>query len=980
VSSTVSEKPPIKECFVKNIRNCVKDTDFCYYGKLDDKDCSFKIDTGSDVSIVNKRMLDFGKKRIFSGNRGLRYPTGEKVPIEYEVVVEIRIGKYNVRASMLVAEICDDCILGADFLRTINLQDIFTPIFRDSSENSESEIGCCSRIERPILEIPLCLSQIFDDASQNLNESQKSIFAEFLCQNKAVFSETIVAGNCNVVNHVINVKDTSPIKQVPRRIPIHLREEVNKIIHEMKENGVIEESYSPWISPAVLVKKKDGSLRFCVDYRKLNAVTVKDSYPLPRIDDILSQLAGNIWFSTLDLKSGYWQIKIRPEDRQKTAFSIGSGLWQFTVMPFGLCNAPATFERLMEKVLGKLISKICLVYLDDVIVFGKKFSEMLINLGKVFECFRLANLKINPKKCVLFKKDVKFLGHVVSSQGVTTDPEKIAAVREWPIPHSKKQLRSFLGFCSYYRRFVRNFSSIAKPLYVLTEDKVKFFWGKEQQHVFETLKQALTSSPILSFPSGDEKFILDTDASNIGIGAVLSQIQGGEEKVIAYFSRVLNKAERNYCVTRRELLAMVDSMKSFRHYLLGRRFMIRTDHFSLKWLMSFKDLEGQLARWLEKLQEFDFEILHRKGITHRNADGLSRRECEESGCLFCIKVEGKSAVASGVRVARMVFEGEVLSSWQKDQQQDPCISVFLQAKKNGTGPPIVNMTSEEVSFRVYRSYWDALVLKDGILFKEWRAPNLETSVLQLVVPRNRVREVLEQAHDSPSGGHFGINKTLEKIRKRFYWATCKRDVEEWCKTCETCLSRRGPSGKGKSPMQIVDVGRKPFERVQMDILGPFPVSSSGMRYLLVVVDCFTKWVEAFPLKNFRANTVAEVFVREVVSRHGVPIQVHTDQGRNFESRLFQEVMSLLGIRKTRTTPLHPQSDGQVERQHQTILNYLAKFISENQRDWDRWVPMFLLAYRSSKHEATGVTPAELYFGRDLRLPIDLLRESPPNVR
>jgi len=242
-----------------------------------------------------------------------------------------------------------------------------------------------------------------------------------------------------------------------------------------------------------------------------------------------------------------------------------------------------------------------------------------------------------------------------------------------------------------------------------------------------------------------------------------------------------------------------------------------------------------------------------------------------------------------------------------------------------------------------------------------------------------VREVLEQAHDSPSGGHFGINKTLEKIRRRFYWATCKGDVEEWCKTCETCLSRRGSSGKGKSPMQMIDVGKKLFERVQMDILGPLPVSSSGMRYLLVVVDCFTKWVEAFPLKNFRANTVAEVFVKEVVSRHGVPIQIYTDQERNFESRLFQEVMSLLGIKKTRTTPLHPQSDGQVERQHQTILNYLAKFISENQRDWDRWVPMFLLAYRSSRHEATGVTPAELYFGRDLRLPIDLLRESPPNV-
>lgn len=253
----------------------------------------------------------------------------------------------------------------------------------------------------------------------------------------------------------------------------------------------------------------------------------------------------------------------------------------------------------MEKVLRKLISKACLVYLDDVIVFGKDFNEMLKNLEMVFECFHSANLKINPKKCAIFERDVKFLGHIVSSEEVTTDPEKIAAVREWPVPHNKKQLRSFLGFCSYYRRFVKNFSNIAKPLYILTEDKIKFNWEIEQQHVFELLKKVLTSSPTLSFPHGDGKFVLDTDASNIGIGAVLSQIQGEEERVIAYFSRVLSKSERNYCVTRRELLAIVESMKSFRHYLLGRRFIIRTDHFSLKWLMSFKDLEGQLARWLE---------------------------------------------------------------------------------------------------------------------------------------------------------------------------------------------------------------------------------------------------------------------------------------------------------------------------------------------------------------------------------------------
>jgi len=333
-------------------------------------------------------------------------------------------------------------------------------------------------------------------------------------------------------------------------------------------------------------------LRFCVDYRKLNAVTVKDSYFLPRIDDLLDQLSGNAWFTTLDLKSGYWQIKIRPEDKEKTAFSVGNGLWQFTVIPFGLCNAPATFKRLMERILQGLVTKICLVYLDDVIVFRKTFEEMAENLEEIFIRFPKANLRINPKKCNLFGRQVKYLGHVITANGISTDPEKTNAVEEWPVPQSKKQVRSFLGFCSYYRKFVKNFSIIAKPLFVLTENQVKFLWTEQCQQAFDKLKQTLIAAPLLSFPSEEEKFILDTDASGHGIGAVLSQEQEGTEKVIAYFSRVLSKVERNYCVTRRELLAMVKSIKHFHHYLYGRRFLIRTDHASLRWLMSFKDLEG----------------------------------------------------------------------------------------------------------------------------------------------------------------------------------------------------------------------------------------------------------------------------------------------------------------------------------------------------------------------------------------------------
>ncbi|GBM26318.1 Retrovirus-related Pol polyprotein from transposon 297 [Araneus ventricosus] len=399
-----------------------------------------------------------------------------------------------------------------------------------------------------------------------------------------------------MTQHRINTGDHPPIKQYPRRLPLARKEEADNLVKEMVDNGIIEESSGPWASPIVLVKKKDGSTRFCVDYRKLNEITKKDSYPLPRIDDTLDALNGSQWFTTLDLKSGYWQVEIRPEDREKTAFTTGQGLWQFKVMPFGLCNAPATFERLMETVLRGLSSEACLVYLDDIIIVGRTFEEHLNNLREVFQRLQKANLKLNPKKCRFFQKEVAYLGHVTSAEGVKTDPEKIKAVVVWPRPDKIHDLRSFLGLCTYYRRFVRNFSAIARPLHKLTEAKSNFNWTDECEKSFNSLKQALTSSPILTYPRTDKDFILDTDASNEGIGAVLSQNTGNEERVIAYFSKSLGKPERNYCVTRKELLAIVKSIEHFHHYLYGRKFPLRTDHASLRWLLNFKEPEGQIAR------------------------------------------------------------------------------------------------------------------------------------------------------------------------------------------------------------------------------------------------------------------------------------------------------------------------------------------------------------------------------------------------
>lgn len=907
----------------------------------------------------------------------VKIPTGENVPVLFRRDAVVSLGRFCESLSFFVCEMQEDCILGGDFLGSIKpLASLLSEMFGQQERPTTSDLFCC-KIKNTSVDVEV--DSLLDSSHENLSISQKEVFSAFLSNFRDVFLKEVVAGNCDVVQHTIELTNQQPIKQTPRRIPWHLRTEVDTIIEEMKEQGVIEESQSPWVSPAVLVKKKDGTIRFCVDYRRLNDVTKKNSYPLPRIDDILDQLAGNVWFTTLDLKSGYWQVRLSSAAKEKAAFSIGRGLWQFTVMPFGLCNAPATFERLMEKVLHGLISKICFVYLDDVIIYGKDFDEMMENLEQVFLRIRTANLKINPKKCAFLKQKVKYLGYVISAEGIATDPEKVSAVATWPCPKSKKQVRSFLGFCSYYRKFIKGFSLIAKPLFGLTEEGRKFQWTTECQTAFDRLKEIFISPPVLSFPFGTGEFILDTDASNHGIGAVLSQVQDGEEKIIAYFSRVFSKQERNYCITRRELLAAVDAMKSFHHYLYGRRFTVRTDHISLRWLLSFRNLEGQLARWLERLQQYDFEVCYRSGKSHGNADALSRRPCQIFGCRYCGKIEATEATAKRECVARIIFSGESDAEWRTAQLRDPVVLMFLRARETNKRPSWQEVTSQETAAKVYWSHWNALVVENGVLFKKWESPNPRKSFLQVVVPRDKISEVLAEAHDSPSAGHFGVNKTLAKLRKRYYWATCKSDVENWCASCKICVARKGPSSKGKSSLQVYNVGC-PFERLQVDILGPLPVSSAGNKYLLVVVDCFTKWPEAFPLKSKRAIPVAETLVGQVFSRHGIPLELHTDQGRNFESNLFKEMAALLGIQKTRTTALHPQSDGLVERQHRTILDYLSKFIAENQRDWDRWIPMFLLAFRSSKQESTGVTPAEMYRGYDLRLPLDLLRGSPPGEK
>lgn len=783
--------------------------------------------------------------------------------------------------------------------------------------------------------------------------------------------------------HRMEMKTKQSVKQAPRRIPLSKHQSFKEELKRMLRLDIIEPSTSSWSSPLVLVTKKDGSLRVCVDYRLVNSLTVKDSYPLPRIDDSIDALRGSKWFSTLDLSSGYWQVKMDPKDIDKTAFTTPYGLYQFKVMPFGLVNAPATFERLMEHVLAGLHWEVCLIYMDDIVIFSKTFEEHIDRLRLVFARLRKANLKMSPPKCKLFHHKVECLGHVVSEEGVGTDPKKTQTITEWPTPETVTEVRSFLGLCSYYRRFVRGFADMARPLHQLTEKGHIFQWTPDCENSFCSLKGALTSPPILGYPSEPETFILDTDASGQGIGAVLSQEQDGIERVIAFFSRALTRTERQYCVTRRELLAIVKAVKHFHHYLYGRRFVVRTDHGSLRWLLRFKNPEGQMARWLQVLFTYDFEIEHRPGKQHGNADGLSRRPCQE--CRYCERQEVKEEVGQhdceGHRMCAISQEEPVsperwIEPWTKEQlrkwqEEDPILCKVLVWVEAGRKPAWKDIRTEGTATRVYWAEFERLQLVDKVLHKKVEKGTSPDPGLRLVAPIVVREQIFTFLHNKRTGGHLGIHRTSRSARRRFWWPGMKKDVIRWCQHCRRCQLHNLRSGARRAALRQDPVG-SPMERIAFDILSFPEETENGNTCVLVLCDYFTKWTEAFPLEDHQAATVADVLVTEVFLRFGVPRLIHSDQAPEFMSELMRELFQLLEIQQTRTCPYRPQSDGLVERFNRTLIDMLSKFCGENQNDWDQHLPFLMCAYRATVNESTGCSPNILMLGREITLPLDLM--------
>ena len=651
-------------------------------------------------------------------------------------------------------------------------------------------------------------------------------------------------------------------------------------------------------------------MRFCVDYRRLNAVTRKDVFPLPRIDDLLDQLKGKSIFSTLDAKSGYWQIRMEESSREKTAFVTFDGLYEFRVMPFGLCNAPATFQRVMQKVLTGL-GDFCSVYIDDILVFSNSMEEHLEHLKQIFQRLQRVGLKLHPQKCVFGSHEVLYLGHLISGSGILPNPEKIAAVKRFPTPTSVKAVRQFLGLASYYRRFVPNFARVANSLYGLTRQDVPFHWTQACQQSFERLKDLLTTPPVLAYPDFTKQFVLHTDASGEGVGAVLEQKQDdGELHPIAYASRSINRHEKRYGVTELEALGVVWAVKHFRSYLVGQKCTVYTDHAPLRSMLQARHQSGKLARWACVLAEVDLEIRYRPGRKNLNADALSRAPLSHVDD----KYEGQVAAVS---ISADPSSTEMTVLQREDSHLQPIIA-YLEKKE---------LPTDEKKARKLVLQADHYTILDGVLYYV----DISRGNRRRIAAPSAIHEtLLQENHSGSLAGHFTAKGVYEKLARRYWWEGIYADVVKHCRACLTCASYRGGGRRSKPPLKPIDVGG-PFERVGVDIL-EMPPTEKENRYIVVFMDYLTKWVEAFPTADQTSETIARLLVERVICQHGAPKELLSDRGPNLLSSLILDICNLMGMKKTNTTAYHPQTDGLVENFNRTLRAMIAKHAKTFGRD------------------------------------------------
>lgn len=777
-----------------------------------------------------------------------------------------------------------------------------------------------------------CASATSDSGSPSVNLDHlppdlRVRLSALLSEYSDVFSESPQPGAAlvDVPEHVINlIPGSKPTYRRNVRLSPAELSELRKQVNDLLAKGMIAPSTSPFGAPILLLPKPNGSWRFCLDYRLLNDITIKMRFPLPRIDDLLDAAQGAQYFSALDLAGGYFQLKIAEEDMPKTAFSTPFGHFEWKVLPQGLTNAPASFSKAMAKVFEKSLGDFVLIYLDDILILSKSADEHLDHLRSVLDTLRTHKLCAKMSKCKFMLQQVKYLGHILSPEGIQADPAKVQTLRDFPLPTSRDSLSSFLGLANFFRKFIPNLSRVAAPLYRLTKKGCPFEVGEKERQAFNSVKQLLTSPPILAYPNPDKPYELISDASISGCGALLVQ----EGRPVAYYSAMFSSAERNYTTGEQEMLGLIKALKEWRCYLEGcSALTLITDHNPLTFFSKKPTLSRRQARWSEVLSRFHFTIKYRPGATNP-ADPLSRLYSS----VLC--VDPHQPILS---VTVSDFKSDLLDKIKSATASDPELQDSKTTRK----------------YHNEGGYWSY----QG----------------RVVVPQSLCSDIISDHHSNVTSGHFGWKKTLDLISRQFWWPRMRETVQEFVTSCHSCQCNKSVNHKPYGLLQPLDIPDTRWHTVTMDLITDLPRSPSGKDSIMVFVDKLTKYVHLVPTnKTCTAEEVANLFLCHVFQYHGLVQQLISDRDPRFTSAFWQAFCKKLHIRPLYSTAYHPQTDGQTERMNRVIEEVLRHYLDKTHTSWEDLLPLVAFAINNSKSASTGETPFFLNYGTHPVTPNTLL--------
>ena len=918
------------------------------------------IPTLSAPCILGTDFITKNKLNFYGETRCIEYPYNEE-----EATIEILA---HVDSSKLSD---DDTLVAKIGYKENDIDPFYPPEKKDTNEELKINIGA------------------------HLSTQEKSEIIALVKRYRSVIAIDISElGRAKNVKHEINLTPGPPVCLRPYRIPIIKRDIARQKIEEMLRYDIIRPSVSPFSSPMVLVPKKNKQWRFCVDYRQLNKRTLPDHYPIPRLDEVLIEAAEASYFTSLDLYSGYWQIELSEESKEKTAFTSHLGHYEFNVLSFGLRNAPSSFMRILTDVIRPALGKFATIYLDDILIWSKTFHSHQQNIEEIFKLLLKNGLRVNLEKCEFCKEVIKYLGFLLSKEGIRIDDSNIRPLLDCPAPKNVEQLKSFLGMASYFRKFVEFFAHKAHHLTTLTRHDKPWKWGSDEENAFQEIKINLTSPPLLHYPSFELPFYIDCDASSWAVGSCLGQIKminGVETEVpIAYDSKHLSDSQRKWSVIERETYAVIVALQKYYHFIFGRRIIIRSDHKPILAMLNAKDPTGRRGRWAMYLQQFNCDLIYRPGKKNRNADFLSRiSPPEEKDEKVATDNTSISSVAAAVNLVPAEIKEEqekdplcikILEKYiQKNQKTDSgYISTSEQNTHQDISPSSENHEEQNEQNDDAISYYDDNSESESSDKEEDEPESPKFTILsngllatadeRIVIPDTLKEQVLYRFHNHKLAGHLGIKKTLMKMKKKFFWPKMTKSIKNHIRSCLTCAKMKAHGGN-RAPLQPIKPPKRVWSRLTVDVIGPLPRSRHGMVYILNMKDVTTRYEIAEALPDQTAATIARALIG-VFLEYGVPEQLITDNGPCFRSDLLKELCKQLGIRQIFSSPYNSQGQGLVENSNRNIIQVMKAHVREDPENWCQYVKYATFVNNTSPHVGMKDTSFYLMHGRDALEPGD----------